>query len=95
MIDPKDVKKMAGLARIELTQGEEEELSKDLEAILDYVDTLKAVDIEGIEESEHTHGINETRSDETSKEVIDSEALLVPAARQEKGFIKVKKILEK
>jgi aspartyl-tRNA(Asn)/glutamyl-tRNA(Gln) amidotransferase subunit C len=41
MISLEEVKKLAMLARIELTPKEEKELQKDLGAILDYVSKLK------------------------------------------------------
>jgi aspartyl-tRNA(Asn)/glutamyl-tRNA(Gln) amidotransferase subunit C len=43
MISLEEVKKLAMLARIELTPKEEKELQKDLGAILDYVSKLKEV----------------------------------------------------
>ena len=41
MISLEEVKKLALLARIEMTEKEQKKLQKDLEAILDYVGQLK------------------------------------------------------
>lgn len=44
MITKKDLEHLAELARIELREGEEEKLQKDLGNILDYFNELKALD---------------------------------------------------
>lgn len=93
MISPKEVQKIAKLARIELVPGEEEKLSKDLEAILRYMDRLKEVATKGAEESTHTTQINVFRSDRKVERFDDATPLVAPAPRKEKGFIKVKKII--
>ncbi|MBI2639783.1 MAG: Asp-tRNA(Asn)/Glu-tRNA(Gln) amidotransferase subunit GatC [Candidatus Sungbacteria bacterium] len=47
-INAKDVKHIAKLARIELTEGEVEKFEKDLDGILDFVNQLSEVDTSGI-----------------------------------------------
>ena len=48
MLTKKDMEHLAELARIELKEGEEEKLQKDLGAILDYFQELKGVDTENV-----------------------------------------------
>ncbi|MCH7882953.1 Asp-tRNA(Asn)/Glu-tRNA(Gln) amidotransferase subunit GatC [Patescibacteria group bacterium] len=93
MISPKEVQKIAQLARIELAPGEEEKLSKDLESILRYMDSIAEVAVEDIEESMHTVQVNVFRSDRKVEKFDDAAPLVAPAPRKEKGFIKVKKII--
>lgn len=48
-ISREDVHYVANLSRLELQEGEEESLCQELGSILGYIDTLQAVDIEGVE----------------------------------------------
>lgn len=48
MLSKKALEHLAELARIELKEGEEQKLQKDLGAILDYFQELKGVDTENI-----------------------------------------------
>ncbi|MDO8430224.1 MAG: Asp-tRNA(Asn)/Glu-tRNA(Gln) amidotransferase subunit GatC [bacterium] len=48
MLTKKDLAHLAELARIELKEGEEQKLQKDLGAILDYFQELKSVDTENV-----------------------------------------------
>ncbi|MDE2000971.1 MAG: Asp-tRNA(Asn)/Glu-tRNA(Gln) amidotransferase subunit GatC [Patescibacteria group bacterium] len=48
MLSKKELEHLAELARIELKEGEEEKLEKDLGAILDYFKELQAVDTEKV-----------------------------------------------
>ena len=48
-IEKKVTKKIAFLARIGLTEKEEEQFSKDLSNILKWMEELKKIDVKGIE----------------------------------------------
>ena len=48
-IDRDTVRKIAGLARLEVPASEEERLVRELGAILTYVEQLQALDVSGIE----------------------------------------------
>ncbi len=49
MISNEEVKRLAALARIELTDKETETFAKDIGAILSYVDAVKAVSSKSVE----------------------------------------------
>ena len=49
MLTKKDLEHLAKLARIELKEGEEKKLQKDLGAILDYFKELQGLDTESVE----------------------------------------------
>ncbi|OGM91055.1 hypothetical protein A3A20_00465 [Candidatus Wolfebacteria bacterium RIFCSPLOWO2_01_FULL_45_19] len=49
VIDKKTLEHLAELARIELNEGEEEKLLKDLKNILGYFNELKELNTEGVE----------------------------------------------
>lgn len=88
-----NVEKLALLARIKLTPTEKEKLQKEFEDILNYVSQLKKVDVRGVEEDEKINNV--MREDEKQNEPGDfSEKLLKSAPFVEKGYVKVKHILE-
>lgn len=93
-----DLEKLALLARIKLAPKEKEKLQKEFEAILNYVSKLKEVDVEGIgdkEASETMNLENVMRDDENFHKAGEfSEDLLKEMPRAEKGYTKVKHILE-
>jgi aspartyl-tRNA(Asn)/glutamyl-tRNA(Gln) amidotransferase subunit C len=94
MISKDDIKKLAHLARIEIPQGEEEQLLRDIENILAYVGQVSAVEVPA-EELEKTGTVyNVFRDDDESHESGEyTEALMNEAPRTENGYLKVKKIL--
>lgn len=60
-----DVLKLAQLARLQLSDAEIEEYSTELTEILQYVEHLQAVDIEGLQPTNQITGLNNvTRPDE-------------------------------
>jgi len=93
-----DIEKLALLARIKLTSTEKEKLKKEFKEILDYVSRLKKVDIRNItdnEASKTTNLENVMREDSDGYEAGRfSEQLLKEVPSVEKGYVKVKHILE-
>ena len=67
MITKKEVQHIAGLARIGLDEKELEKYSKDISSILDWIEQLKEVDIEGVEPTAHIAGMeNVSRKDKVA-----------------------------
>ena len=99
-----DVKHIAKLARLGLTKEEEKKFEKELSAILDFVEKLKEIDTSKVEPmTGGTSLVNIDREDQLKSKIknfILSEAegqrlkILKNAPSQEKGYFKVKKILE-
>lgn len=59
-----DILKLARLARLGLTNEEVKEYKNELNAILEYVDQLAAVDVSGLEPTSQVTGLrNVTRTD--------------------------------
>jgi aspartyl-tRNA(Asn)/glutamyl-tRNA(Gln) amidotransferase subunit C len=94
MIDIEQVKHIAELARMNFTAQELEKFQKDLSAILDYVDKLKEVDIEGVSPTSHSIDLkNITRIDEVKESSDELADNLISLAPHKKGrFIKVKPV---
>lgn len=93
MLTQDEVRKVALLARIAISDEEVEKFRTELSTILDYVDELKAVHVEGVEEITQVTGlVNVQREDK----VIESEhkaEILVQAPEIKDGYYKVKAIL--
>jgi len=89
-----DVLKLARLARLDLTDEEIEQYSKELTAILHYVEQLQAVDVTGLEPTNQVTGLtNVTRKDEVINYGYAPKELLknVPAVLDD--HIKVKRMI--
>jgi aspartyl-tRNA(Asn)/glutamyl-tRNA(Gln) amidotransferase subunit C len=93
-----DVKKLANLARIDMSESEMEEIAKDFDSILAYVDQIRKVSAssakQGLAESEDYFLQNVMREDVvTNKTGEYTEKILKNAPDTESGFLKVKQIL--
>ena len=53
-----EVKKIAELSRLSLTNEELKKRTKDMNNILDYMDTLNEIDTENVEELYNVHDMN-------------------------------------
>jgi len=95
MIDFKEVKHIAELARIDFSEQELKGLQKELFSILDYFNKLKEVDVKNIEPTSHSAVLkNVMREDKAKKKNLKmSEKLLELAPQTEGRFIKVKSVL--
>lgn len=96
MISKDEVKHIAKLARLELTEKETEKMQADLSSILDYFDLLKRAP--RINADKHAdlrgYGKNELRKDEaTEKPASLANNLVSQAPDKKEGYIKVKAIL--
>ena len=75
-----DVRYIADLARLELTDAEVARFESELDDILDYVDQLRELDVEGVEPTAHamprTHVM---RDDEVSGRSLERDRVLANA----------------
>ena len=90
-----DIKKIAKLAKLQLSDEEIEEYTPQIQSFLGYIDQLKEVDIEGVEPTAQVGGIcNVLREDQVSeceREIIQN--ALHQGEITEQGFIKAKRVL--
>lgn len=97
MISKEEVKRIANLARIEISSEEEDKFSKELSSILDFVNQLNQVDTSNVEPLAQVTGLKDVvRKDEdpqtASKE--DRERLIGQAPSTKDNFVKVKAVLK-
>lgn len=93
MIDLEQVRKVAKLARLNITPEEEAVLPEQLSGILDYVEQLKELDTEGIEPTTRAIDVKNIFRTDTQKTFGDRESLLENAPEREEDFFRVPKIL--
>ena len=85
---------LAHLARLEFDPAREEQMLKDLNGILDWVDQLAQVDTTGVEPLVHlSHEINVLRDDEARNTVTHQEGLR-NAPRKDSDYFRVPKVLD-
>lgn len=91
-----DVKHVAKLARLGITEKETDKLQEDLSAILEFVAKLKEVDVANVEPTAQAAGlVGVTRADESIKRSEESrERLLDNAPETKDGYIKVKAVFD-
>jgi aspartyl-tRNA(Asn)/glutamyl-tRNA(Gln) amidotransferase subunit C len=92
--DKFDIRYVADLARIALTQEEERCLAEQLGNILGYVEQLRAVDVEGVAPMSHAFPMaNVTRPDQT-RPGLSLEEALQNAPLKANGLFMVPRIVE-
>jgi len=94
MISKHEVKHIAKLARLGLSEKEIEKMRRELSKILDYIEKLKEVDISRIEPTSHSILVeNIMRSDTAKEEKIETRRKIIEKFPEEKeGYLKVKSI---
>jgi aspartyl-tRNA(Asn)/glutamyl-tRNA(Gln) amidotransferase subunit C len=89
-----DVLKLARLARIDLTDEEVDEFSTELSAILQYVEQLSAVDVDGLEPTNQVTGLtNVMRDDEVIDYGYEPSDLLKNVPKTQDNQLKVKRMI--
>lgn len=86
---------IAHLARLEFKGEEKEQIKKDMENILDFVDQLNAVDTNGVEPLIFmSDAINVLREDKAIETITQEEALK-NAPNRDSDYFKIAKVLKK
>ena len=92
MISTDDVKHVAKLARLELTDDEINKYSKQLDSIIKYVEQMNEVDTTGIEPMPHAIPVYNVMREDVVKYEQTKEELMANAPYEEDGFFRVPKI---
>ena len=85
---------MAKLARLELSDQEAAFFQKDLNSILNYVETLNDLDTDHVSPMSHVLEIDNVWRDDRPLDGKETEPLLKNAPMREENYYKVPKILE-
>lgn len=88
-----NVKHVAKLANLPLSEDEEKKFENQLSEILTYVEQLKSVDTKNVEITSQITGLeNATREDKTTSSLSQEEAL-ANTKNKHNGMLKVKAVL--
>jgi aspartyl-tRNA(Asn)/glutamyl-tRNA(Gln) amidotransferase subunit C len=94
IIDEETVDKIAHLARLELSGDEKQEMIKDMNKILGFMDKLNEIDTSGIEPLIYmTNEVNGFREDVIKQEITHEEALL-NAPKHDDDYFLVAKVID-
>jgi aspartyl-tRNA(Asn)/glutamyl-tRNA(Gln) amidotransferase subunit C len=93
-IDAEQVRKVAKLGRLELTEAEIEEFTSQLEAILDYVEKMNELDTADVEPLAHCLPISNVFREDRIQPSLGTDATLANAPERDGPFFKVPKILD-
>lgn len=88
-----DVRYVANLARLELSDEEIAKFQPQLEKILGHVETLTALNVDDIEPTSYSASIFGRMRDDVPHESLSPEAVLQNAPDQAQGQIRVPKVV--
>ncbi|MEP6600255.1 MAG: Asp-tRNA(Asn)/Glu-tRNA(Gln) amidotransferase subunit GatC [Nitrospirota bacterium] len=93
-ITQKEVEHVAKLARLELSEDEKGTFTRQLSAILTYMDQLKTLDTRGVEPTTTVLPTENVFRDDEVRPSLPQERALANAPEQADGFFRVPRILE-
>lgn len=93
-IDQQQVRKVAKLSRLDLSDAEVEEFTGQLSAILGYVEKMNELDTENVEPLAHCLPVHNVFREDVVKESLGPEKALANAPQQDGEFFRVPKILD-
>lgn len=79
------------LAKLELSDEEKEDAKKDMEKMLDYVDTLNELDTTGVEPMSHVFSVNNVFREDVVTNGDDRENITANAPQKKDGAFMVPK----
>jgi aspartyl-tRNA(Asn)/glutamyl-tRNA(Gln) amidotransferase subunit C len=93
-ITEQEVRETAMLARLELSEQELERVTRELDAILGYMEQLAAVNVDGVEPTTHAVPLDLPFAGDQQGPHLSAEVALADAPRREGAFFEVPKIIE-
>ena len=92
-ISKDEILKVAALARLDLEEASIEPFVEQISTILDYVDTLKNVDTEGVPATSHAISLTNAFREDEPVEHLDRDRALENAPEKEDGTFTVPRII--
>lgn len=93
MIEKKTVEYVADLARLGLTDGEKILFTKELGAIITYIDQLNQADTDHVEPTAYIETAHNALRDDIPQECLSAEKALENGPVVKKGFFAVPKVI--
>jgi len=86
-LSAEEVRKVADLARLELSEADVETMARQLSAIVDYINQLQQVNTDGVEPLAHALDLHDVfRDDVPAKSLSEAEALANAPARKDNFY---------
>ncbi|MDY6966701.1 MAG: Asp-tRNA(Asn)/Glu-tRNA(Gln) amidotransferase subunit GatC [Halobacteriota archaeon] len=92
MITKKEIEHIGWLARIELTDGEKNEFTEQMNSVLEYFSTLDRIDTD-LPPTHHVLGIINVFRDDVAKDSLKRDDVLNNAPKKEGSYIKGPRIV--
>lgn len=89
MIDREQVLHVAGLARLELSDDELERMAGELSTILDHVEQMNELDLDGVEPTSHVVALENVLRPDEPRPSWPREQVLEPAPDPDEGAFRV------
>lgn len=94
MIDKKEIKNLADLCKLDLTQDEKTGFLKELNTLLDEVKSIKDIETKDVEITYNVNGmLNDLRKEEVHKSLSREEALK-NTSEEQYGYFKILKVMD-
>ena len=94
MIDRETVEHVARLTRLSLSDDELERMRAELNSILAHLDTLKALDTEGVEPTSHAVDVVNVMREDEVEPCFPQDSMLANAPDRSGEFFRVPRIIE-
>ncbi len=88
-----DLKRVARLASLGLTQEDAKRLAHELKAILEFVDQVRVLPLDGVPAGVHALAPPMTMEEDEAHSCLDEDAALSDAPDSQDGFLKVPQVL--
>ncbi len=93
-ITAEEVKKLASLAKLQLTNDQIDAFRSEMESIMGLIDQLQAADVDEYEPTEQVTGLtNVARPDEVTQQAAEAADLVALAKDSQNNQYKVKRVL--
>ena len=94
MPDDKSVEYVAKLARIEISKEQKDSLGEQLSKIIDYIDKLKELDVEGVMPLRDVHMCEDIFREDEAKDSCMQKDILENSPSSWEGYFKIPKVIE-
>ncbi|MED3552861.1 Asp-tRNA(Asn)/Glu-tRNA(Gln) amidotransferase subunit GatC [Cytobacillus praedii] len=93
-ISPDQVKHVANLARLAITEEETEKFTNQLDAIISFAEQLNEINTDGVEPTSHVLDMKNVMREDIPQEGLPQSEVLKNAPEHQDGQVKVPSIME-
>ena len=94
MIDSNEVKNLSQLSKISLTDAEISNFEKDLNILLDEVESINEIDVSNVPITYNVNDMKNPLRDEEIRESLDRDEVLKNTSEKQYGYFKILKVME-